>query len=115
MTRMWRRWTMPLHRPRAKSLWNRREEHMRVGIAGLGAIGRSVARKIANGAIAKIELVGVTVRDGAKARCFLDEIGCSAPVLSLAELIATSDLIVECAPAAVMAEIAAPVLAAGKM
>jgi aspartate dehydrogenase len=88
---------------------------MRVGIAGLGAIGRSVARKIAGGAIPKIELVGVTVRDSAKARGFLDEIGCSSPVLSLAELIAASDLIVECAPAAVMAEIATPVLAAGKM
>jgi len=88
---------------------------MRVGIAGLGAIGRSVARKIANGAIAKIELAGATARDHAKARGFLDEIGCDAPVVSLSELIAKSDLIIECAPAAVMVDIATPVLAAGKM
>ena len=88
---------------------------MRVGIAGLGAIGRSVARKIANGGIPKIELAGVTVRDGEKARGFLSEIGCNAPVLPLADLIAKSDLIIECAPAAVMVDIATPVLSAGKM
>lgn len=88
---------------------------MRVGIAGLGAIGRSVARKIVGGALPKVELAGVTVRDAAKARAFLDEIGSDAPVLSLSDLIAKSDLILECAPAAVMVDIATPVLLAGKM
>ncbi|HEX3487054.1 MAG TPA: aspartate dehydrogenase [Micropepsaceae bacterium] len=89
-------------------------ETVKVGIAGLGAIGRAVARKLHQGAIPKMELVGVAVRDTAKAQGFLKEIGCKAPILSIAQLAATSDIVIECAPAAVLAEIAAPVLAAGK-
>jgi aspartate dehydrogenase len=87
---------------------------MRVGIAGLGAIGRAVAQKIHQGAIPKMELCGVAVRDCAKAQGFLKEIGCNAPILSIGELAARSDLVIECAPPASMVEIAAPVLAAGK-
>jgi aspartate dehydrogenase len=87
---------------------------MRVGIAGLGAIGRAVARAIHQGAIPRMELCGAAVRDGAKATEFLKGIGSSAPILSIAELAARADIVVECAPAAVMAEIAAPVLTAGK-
>jgi aspartate dehydrogenase len=89
-------------------------ETVKVGIAGLGAIGRAVARKLHQGAIPKMELVGVAVRDTAKAQGFLKEIGCKAPILSIAQLAAASDIVIECAPAAVLAEIAAPVLAAGK-
>jgi aspartate dehydrogenase len=87
---------------------------MRVGIAGLGAIGRAVARTIHQGAIPKMELAGLAVRDVAKAQAFLADIGCNAPIRSIAELAALSDLVIECAPAAAMAEIAAPVLLAGK-
>ena len=87
---------------------------MRVGIAGLGAIGRAVARKIHQGAIPRMELAGVAVRDRVKAQGFLKEIGCAVPILSIAQLAAASDLVIECAPAAVLADIAAPVLRAGK-
>jgi aspartate dehydrogenase len=87
---------------------------MRVGIAGLGAIGRAVAQKIHMGAIPKMELSGVTVRDSEKAQMFLADISCPAPILPIAQLAAASDLVIECAPAAAMAEIAAPVLSAGK-
>jgi len=44
----------------------------------------------------------------------LDEIGSAAPVLSIQKLAAVSDAVVECAPAAVFADIAVPVLSAGK-
>ena len=87
---------------------------LQVGIAGLGAIGRAVARKFAQRDIPNAVLAGVTSRDGAKAEAFLKEIGCKAPILSLAELAAAGDIVIECAPAAVFAEIAQPVLAAGK-
>jgi len=87
---------------------------MRVGIAGLGAIGRAMARKLHQGAIPNAELAGVAVRDRAKAEAFLKEIGCNAPIRTIAELAADADLVVECAPAAVLPEIAAPVLSAGK-
>jgi len=89
-------------------------EAVRVGIAGLGAIGRAVARKLHDGAIARMELAGVAVRDSAKASDFLREIGCAAPILSLGELAARSDIVIECAPPALMVEIATPVLSAGK-
>ena len=87
---------------------------MRVGIAGLGAIGRTIARRLHQGAIPKAVLAGVSVRDPAKAQAFLKEIGCGAPILSIEQLSADADIVVECAPAAALAGIAAPVLSAGK-
>ncbi|HXJ02908.1 MAG TPA: aspartate dehydrogenase [Micropepsaceae bacterium] len=89
-------------------------DSMRVGIAGLGAIGRAVARKLHEGAIPKMELAGVAVRDPAKAQAFLKEIGSAAPILSVGQLAKVSDLVIECAPAAALPEIATPVLNAGK-
>jgi len=44
---------------------------MKIGIAGLGAIGRVLARNIHTGAIPKITLAGVTSGDRAKAQSFL--------------------------------------------
>jgi aspartate dehydrogenase len=87
---------------------------MKIGIAGLGAIGRVLARNIQTGAIPKVTLAGVTSGDRAKAQSFLQEIGSAAPVLDIRELAAASDAVVECAPAAVFAEIAVPVLSCGK-
>jgi len=88
---------------------------MNVGIAGLGAIGRALARKLHAGEVPGVELAGVCARDYAKARAFMDEIGSPVPVLTVTALVDLSDLIVECAPAVAFAEIAAPVLSAGKM
>ena len=87
---------------------------MKIGIAGLGAIGRVLARNIQGGAIPKVTLAGVTTGDRAKAQRFMQEIGSAAPVLDIRELAAASDAVVECAPAAVFAEIAVPVLSCGK-
>src|SRR6266850_3518392 len=88
---------------------------IRVGIAGLGAIGRTIARKLHQAAVPQAELAGIAARDHAKAQAFLDEIGSPVPVLTVTALVDLSDLIVECAPAMAFAEIAVPVLAAGKM
>lgn len=84
------------------------------GIAGLGEIGRVLVRKIADGAIPRVSLAGVTSRDNAKARAFLGQIGSTAPLLSIADLAAASDVVVESASAAAFREIAEPVLRAGK-
>jgi aspartate dehydrogenase len=54
------------------------------------------------------------VRDGAKARDFLNEIGCNAPILAIGDLATRSDIVIECAPPSSMMEIATPVLSAGK-
>jgi aspartate dehydrogenase len=87
---------------------------LKIGIAGLGAIGRVVARKIHTGAIPNVTLVGVATGDSAKAQSWLSEIGSSAPLLSIAELADIADIVVECAPAVAFRDVAVPVLAAGK-
>jgi aspartate dehydrogenase len=85
----------------------------RVAIAGLGAIGRVLARKLDAG-IPGWRLTAVTARDAAKAEAFLA--GLTHPVarVPLSALAGEADLVIECAPAQLLAEIAEPVLAAGK-
>ena len=87
---------------------------MKVGIVGLGSIGRTIARNLHEGKIPKAVLAGATVRDRVKAEAFLQEIGSKAPILAIKELAANADIVVECAPPAVLAEIAVPILSAGK-
>ena len=86
----------------------------KIAIAGLGAIGKALARKLGENAIPGMELVAVSARDHDKARRTLAEAGADAPVLSLAQLAEVADLVVECAPAAIFADIARPTLMAGK-
>ena len=52
----------------------------RIAIAGLGAIGRALATRIAKGTIPGTSLACVAARDEAKARAFLDGEGIDAPV-----------------------------------
>jgi aspartate dehydrogenase len=87
---------------------------VKTAIAGLGTIGTTLARQLSQGAISGIELVAIAARDPQKARAVLDEIGCGVPVLPIADLVSVADLVVECAPAAILPEIARPMLAAGK-
>src|SRR6476661_3316985 len=86
---------------------------MRIAIAGLGTIGRGVARKLADG-MPGLSLACVAARDEEKARGWLDEEGIEVPIVALDEFPAHADLAVECAPAAVLEAICRPMLAAGK-
>jgi len=86
---------------------------MRIAIAGLGTIGRSVVRRLADG-IPGLRLSCVAARDEETARGWLDEEGIEVPIVALEELPAHADLAVECAPAAVLERICRPMLAAGK-
>jgi aspartate dehydrogenase len=86
----------------------------KVAIAGLGAIGTAVARRLASGAVPGMRLVAVSAKDKIKARKTLAEYGIDVPVSDLAELAKLADIVVECAPAAIIAEIVAPVLKAKK-
>jgi aspartate dehydrogenase len=85
----------------------------RVGIAGLGAIGREVARRLAS-AIPGLALACVAARDQAKAQGFLDREGIGCPIVPLDVLPDHADLAVECAPAALLEPICRPMLRAGK-
>lgn len=86
---------------------------VRVAIAGLGAIGRVLARALRDG-IAGVELACVSARDTGKARAFLDAEGIACPVVALGEIPDHADLAVECAPAAVLEDICRPMLEAGR-
>ncbi|MEW6642315.1 MAG: aspartate dehydrogenase [Pseudomonadota bacterium] len=86
---------------------------LRVAVAGLGAIGRVVAHRLADG-IPGLALTAVAARDPRTARAWLDHAGIACPVLPLDRLPEASDLVVECAPAAVLGEVCRPMLAAGK-
>ena len=87
---------------------------MKVGIAGLGAIGLVVAEAIDDG-IENLELVGVTVRDADKALKNMSKFKNKVPVLNPEELAKVSDIVVECVPKAVFRDIAEPTLKAGRL
>ncbi len=78
---------------------------IKVGIVGMGVIGRHIAEAISKG-IHGVTLAGVAVRDPAKAAGY--------PVLGLDELIRRSDLVVEAATQAALREFGPAVLSAGK-
>src|SRR5437763_13517914 len=84
----------PFRRRTKRNRWHRHEAaKMRVGIVGLGSIGRTVARNLHEGKIPKAVLAGVTVRDHTKAAAFLQEIGSNAPILAIEELAANADIV----------------------
>src|SRR5947209_238844 len=86
---------------------------MRIAIAGLGTIGRTLARRLAGG-MPGLSLTCVAARDEEKARGWLDEEGIEVPIVPLDKFPAHADLAVECAPAAILEQICRPMLSAGK-
>ncbi len=86
---------------------------IRVGIAGLGAIGRVVAKHVSQG-IPGLTLTAVAARDHAKAQAWLEHEKIAAPLVELDALPQHCDLAVECAPAAALEQICRPMLQAGK-
>jgi aspartate dehydrogenase len=85
----------------------------RIAIAGLGEIGKTVARRLAQG-LPGLALAAITTRDRAKAQAWLDREGIACPLVSLDELPDHADLVVECAPADILDQICRPMLGAGK-
>jgi aspartate dehydrogenase len=85
----------------------------RVSLAGFGAIGRELARRLAAG-IPGVRLAAVAARDRERTRAALHELGVDVPVVAIEELEPLSDVVVECAGAALLPAIAGPVLRAGK-
>ena len=85
-----------------------------VGIAGLGAVGMAVARRLARG-IPGLSLAAVSARDGARAAARLREHGIDVAVVTLAALAERADIVVEALPAQHFREIAEPVIEAGRI
>jgi aspartate dehydrogenase len=88
--------------------------NLRVGIAGLGAVGLDVARRLLAG-IPGLTLIAVAVRDAEKAKRVLPQAGSAVAICSFAELAERCDVVVEGLPPAVFREIALPVIEKGKV
>ncbi|WP_095055211.1 aspartate dehydrogenase [Pseudomonas sp. Irchel s3b2] len=86
---------------------------LRIGIVGLGAVGASLARTFDAG-IPGIRLVGITVRNPERAAGVLANLKNPPALLDLDELAQASDVVIECAPATLLPQIALLVLSAGK-
>lgn len=86
---------------------------MRIAIAGLGAVGKTVARKLSDG-LPGLTLAAIAVRDEDKAQAWLKQEGIACPLVELAALPDLADLSVECAPPAILDQIVTPMLKAGK-
>lgn len=86
----------------------------RVAIAGLGAIGQSLAKSLAAGVVPGMRLVAVSAKNHEKAQTFVQTLAHSVPVLTIEALEPVADLVVECAPAELLSDIVTPFLKAGK-
>src|SRR6516162_392458 len=85
-----------------------------VAIGGVGAIGKVVARHLDRG-IDGLALAAVSARDGARAKATMAGFTRPAPVVPLARLGEAADIVVECAPAALLRELAEPALGRGRL
>jgi aspartate dehydrogenase len=87
---------------------------LRVAIGGFGAIGKVVARRLDQG-IEGLVLAAVAARDVTRAEAAVAGFMRLVPVVPLLRLWENADVIVECAPAAVLRELAEPALRNGRI
>jgi aspartate dehydrogenase len=84
-----------------------------VAIAGLGAIGRVLARALANG-MPGLKLAAAATGGHAKAQAWFEAEGIACPLVEPEALPDHADIAVECAPSAALERICRPMLEAGK-
>jgi len=89
-------------------------ENLKVGLAGLGAVGLGVARRLEAG-IPGLVLGAIAVRDEAKAKRNLPEAGKSIAILPAEALAQACDIVVECLPPQIFRNIAISAIDAGKI
>ncbi len=89
-------------------------DRLRVAIGGLGTVGMAVARRLDAG-VEGLTLAAVSARQRDRAAERVRTFRHPVPVLALGELAAHADVVVECAPAAVFAEVAQPAVSAGRI
>jgi aspartate dehydrogenase len=89
-------------------------ESFKVGLAGLGAIGLDVARRIEAG-IPGLVLTAVAVRDVDKARRNLPQIGGGIALVAADALAQSCDVVVECLPPALFRAVATSAIEHGRI
>src|SRR6478609_9325624 len=87
---------------------------LNVGIAGLGAVGLEVAKRLIAG-VPGLTLAAVAVRDADKARRSLPQVGTGIPVRKATELANDCDIVVECLPPALFREVAVSAIDKGRI
>lgn len=88
---------------------------LKLGIAGLGAIGLAVAHAVDAGRVPGIRFAGASVRDQDKARRATESFRSPSAFMNLAALAEACDVIVECLPSAQFAAIATPAVEHGRI
>jgi aspartate dehydrogenase len=86
---------------------------LKVGIAGLGTIGKKIAEALQQG-MPGLTLCAVSSGSHSRAENALAAIGSSVPVVDAAALALMADIVVECAPTAAFLDIAQPALQQGR-
>ena len=71
---------------------------LRIAIAGLGAIGKSIATTLAQGSVPGIVLTAVSAKNQARAQIFANTLAHPVKVLSIGELEKEADLVIETPP-----------------
>ena len=87
---------------------------LRVAIGGFGAIGKVVARRLDQG-VEGLTLTAVAARDVARAEAAMASFARRVAVVPLGRLWEEADVVVECAPAAVLRQLAEPALGHGRI
>ncbi|HXZ21349.1 MAG TPA: aspartate dehydrogenase [Pseudolabrys sp.] len=87
---------------------------LRVGLAGVGAVGLEVAKRLIAG-VPGLTLAAVAVRDVEKARRALPQIGGDIPIRKATELANDCDVVVECLPPALFREVAVSTIDKGRI
>ncbi len=87
---------------------------LRVGLAGLGAVGLEVARRLIAG-VPGLTLAAVAVRDADKARRALPQLGSTIAIKPATALADNCDVVVECLPPALFRDVAISAIDKGRI
>jgi aspartate dehydrogenase len=87
---------------------------LKIGIAGLGAVGLGVARRLEAG-VPGLVLAAVAVRDQEKARRNLPKTGGQIPIVAVEALAQSCDVVVECLPPQLFRGVATSAVEAGRI
>jgi len=90
------------------------KDALKIGLAGLGAVGLGVARGLETG-IPGLVLAAVAVRDKDKARRNLPEAGARIAIVAAEALAQSCDIVVECLPPDMFRKVASSAIEAGKI
>ena len=88
---------------------------LRIGLAGLGAVGLDVARRLIDGDVPGLTLAAVAVRDADKARRALPQIGDMIALRTATALADDCDVVVECLPPVLFREVAIAAIDKGRL